>query len=319
MLAGYVILGVVLIGLIVMAVSGGEKTTKNFEVNLKPETGTVYETKLEALRAKQKGGKRVSMTPQVTQSVEIDSRQVAPLQSKVENRNPVPADKLSLVSQQAQQIVQRNKSPISNDEYNQLKNDIHDVYHAQPTQPVGQVTTKEKQKQMIEDSWGKVSNDKPTEMIAGSTSYNGVVHGTQTVKNAGTATFRTMDDIATGGRIVIPKNTLVSGVVSFNQNRVQVAIGSIRVRQEIVPVVMSVYGSDGIKGIPIVVDGAAMEANKEIGDEVIDQIGDQTRKLGGVVGRAVGGVITSTARSVKRDKEREIRLIDNQMIIFKFN
>ena len=138
--------------------------------------------------------------------------------------------------------------------------------------------------------------------------YKAVIHGTQLVKSGKTATFRTREEIKVSG-IKIPQNTLISGVVSVGENRVNVNISTIRIGTNIYPVNLVVYGSDGLLGIPAQMQHIRNAANREVTNEAASTI----RRRGGIV----GDVISTVAKGVNREKEQEVQLIDNQTIFLK--
>lgn len=138
--------------------------------------------------------------------------------------------------------------------------------------------------------------------------YKAVIHGTQLVKSGRTATFRTREEIKVSG-IKIPQNTLISGVVSVGENRVNVNISTIRIGTNIYPVNLVVYGSDGLLGIPAQMQHIRNAANREVTNEATSTI----RRRGGIV----GDVISTVAKGVNREKEQEVQLIDNQTIFLK--
>lgn len=332
MMAGYLILGGMALALVVLMAAGRQKKTRNFDVHLTQEENSLYTSKLEALRAKAKGNAKPARgygealqspdrnpSPLTTQ-IEDDT-EVAPSSAKSANAVPRSED-LIRAQQQAQRIVSKHThQDISNDEYLKLEQDIKSVYEDEPKasakeSSVPKMSDKERRKAMMEQSWDEVGSEQNA-VADPSRNFTGVIHKTQTVKNGSVALLRTTQPIKTGNW-VIPANTLLSGEVSIGRERLNIAINSVRVDKQIIPLHLAVYGTDGIAGIPVKTDAVGHELNDEVTDEAVHQVGNAVSRTGSI-GRAIGSIFSGTARAVKREKEREVVLIDNQMIIFRIN
>lgn len=333
MLVGYFILGGMGVFLIFLMAVGRQKQSKNYDVNLTPEQNSVYTSKLEALRDKMKGSPKPArgyesaiQSPATTSLTTSSDTKAAPdpVPSHAKPAKAIQAsEELIQAQQQAQQIVRRNvRQEIPNEEYQQLENDIKNVYQNTPKQPTGKkesqppMSDKERRKAMMEQSWGQVGSEDQTPTDA-SRNFTGVIHQTQTVRSGSVALLRTTQPIPVGN-VVIPENTLLSGVVSIGRERLTITINSVRLDKRIVPIHLAVYGTDGIAGIPIKADDVGRELNSETTEEVVRQVGNTVSRTGGI-GRAIGSIFSGTARAVKREKERDVLLIDNQMIIFRIN
>lgn len=88
------------------------------------------------------------------------------------------------------------------------------------------------------------SNNKSQDFI------NAVVHGDYTVKTGQTIKIRLVEDGIIDG-FTIPKNTIVSGVININNERVIVVISSVKVGSEIKYFRIALYDTDGVEGIYI--------------------------------------------------------------------
>ncbi len=95
---------------------------------------------------------------------------------------------------------------------------------------------------------------------------------------------------------VIPSGTTISGVVSFNQNRMNINFSTIRLKNEIIKVNLDLYAMDGLKGLPI----GGENYTKESEDEGINEAISKTGRIGRIVG--------SVAKSVRREKEISVDL-----------
>lgn len=98
-----------------------------------------------------------------------------------------------------------------------------------------------------------------------------VVHETQTVVNGSTVKLRLLNDIYING-ILIPKDIFLFGIASLNGERLSIKINSIRFKNSLFPVALSVYDMDGMHGIYI--PGAiTRDVAKQSSDRAIQNIG----------------------------------------------
>jgi conjugative transposon TraM protein len=77
-----------------------------------------------------------------------------------------------------------------------------------------------------------------------------VIHETETVVNGSVIKLRLTGPVFING-VLIPKDNFVFGVAALNGERLAVKINSIRYRQSLFPVSLSVYDMDGLEGIEI--------------------------------------------------------------------
>lgn len=104
----------------------------------------------------------------------------------------------------------------------------------------------------------------------------------------------------------IPKGTTISGVVSFSENRMQVNFSTIRIKRKIIKVNLTLYGLDGLVGLPLgndvlqkdMRDVGYEEANSE------DITGTRAERIIKKVGRLI-----KTKKEVKVDLGRDIMCI----------
>lgn len=202
------------------------------------------------------------------------------------------------------------------DKYSEVSNEVNqevsNIYSEVKTST--KETSEEKRRRLIAESWDKHSETEDNSLVKSDT-YSGVIHNTQLVKTGRTAIFRTKQEICYGDNI-IPKNTLLSGVVQMNGSRINIKMEYVRIGSEIISIPLDVYGMDGLPGIPINYDSAQQILSSNTTNEVVRQTGTAISSLG-VVGRAVGSIVSSTGSQVKNDKDVEIKLIDNQSVILK--
>lgn len=148
--------------------------------------------------------------------------------------------------------------------------------------------------------------------------FRAVIHGTQLVKSGQTALFRTKEPIRYGS-LVVPANTLLSGVASISENRLSVKINSVRMGREVFSLPLAVYGSDGMQGIPLNYDEVGKIANSQTSMTAVQEASSAVSQYGGTVGRVVGSVISGVGNQVRSAKTVEIKLIDNQIVILKID
>lgn len=99
-----------------------------------------------------------------------------------------------------------------------------------------------------------------------------VIHETQTLVNGSTVKLRLLNDIFING-VLIPKDNFLFGTASLEGERLNIKINSLRFRNSLFPVDLTVYDMDGINGIYI--PGA-------ISRDVVKQSADRTTQGFGV-------------------------------------
>lgn len=98
-----------------------------------------------------------------------------------------------------------------------------------------------------------------------------VVHETQTLVNGSTVKLRLTNDIYING-VHIPKDNFLFGTAALNGERLNIKISSIRYKNALFPVELSVYDMDGLDGIYI--PGAiTRDVSKESADRSLQTIG----------------------------------------------
>ena len=130
------------------------------------------------------------------------------------------------------------------------------------------ITEKDQRHREMLEGWNRADNRSNMSYK----SYQGVIHRTQELSNDQSANLRTREEIRVSN-IVIPQNTLLSGSSRIAQGRVMIEVSSVRLRNDIYPVSISVYGSDGQPGLPTSMSTMDNAINKEVTDEAISQVG----------------------------------------------
>lgn len=96
-----------------------------------------------------------------------------------------------------------------------------------------------------------------------------VIHETQTIVNGSTVKLRLVNDVYING-VLIPKETFVFGTAALNGERLAITINSIRYKNSLFPVELSVFDMDGMNGIyipgAIVRDVAKQSSDRAIQD-----------------------------------------------------
>ena len=93
------------------------------------------------------------------------------------------------------------------------------------------------------------------------------VHGAQSVTDGQTVRLRLLEPLQ-AGNLVIPQNTLISGTGKVQGERLDIVVSSIEYRGNLLPVELTVYDSDGQKGLSVpssLEQEAAKEAMANIG------------------------------------------------------
>lgn len=98
-----------------------------------------------------------------------------------------------------------------------------------------------------------------------------VIHETQTIVNGSTVKLRLVNDVYING-VLIPKENFVFGTAALNGERLAITINSIRYKNSLFPVEISVYDMDGMNGIYI--PGAIVrDVAKQTSDRAVQDIG----------------------------------------------
>lgn len=294
-----------------------QKRTDKEKQLVTAETSSLYDSKLAAYKAKQKEqqkGKVVDIKSDYSlfgsnsddeinneQSKVIEPEEIIEEESEYDRRKaqavqPKPKKSASAYSQKAQQL-----KAIAQDEdvpkYTDSRIEAKEIDKPE-------LDEKAKRLEAMKRGWG--INSSQTVNVA--QSFKGVVHGTQEVGSGEVITLRNTEEIKIGGKTV-PRNTILSGAVSLSKNRLMITVPSVRLENELVPVNLIVYASDGMQGIPTGFDATADAVDGQLEKEAISQI----QRYGGKVGRVVGSV----ANSVSRSKKQTVKLLDCQTIYFK--
>ena len=176
-----------------------------------------------------------------------------------------------------------------------------------------------RRRQAMMRDWGVGQSSQPGQgNPPGASMFRAVIHGTQLVKSGQTALFRTKEPIRYGS-LIVPANTLLSGVAAISENRLSVKINSVRMGREVFSLPLAVYGSDGIQGIPLNYDEVGKIANSQTSMTAVQEASTAVSQYGGTVGRVVGSMISGVGNQVRSAKTVEIKLIDNQIVILKID
>lgn len=98
-----------------------------------------------------------------------------------------------------------------------------------------------------------------------------VVHGEQVLVDGQSVRLRTTEPMR-AGRILIPRNTIITGIGKISGERLEIAVTSIEYDGNIIPVEMTAYDSDGQQGIYIP-GSMEMTAVKEIAGNMGQSLG----------------------------------------------
>ena len=90
----------------------------------------------------------------------------------------------------------------------------------------------------------------PAESEAAQNSIEAVVHETQTLVNGAVIKMRLLNDVYISG-VLIPKDNFIFGIAALDEERLKVEITTMRYKQSLFPVKLSVFDLDGLEGIYI--------------------------------------------------------------------
>lgn len=175
----------------------------------------------------------------------------------------------------------QNQSDTPSNNSNSLKSRI-DNYRKDSSSKNGKTTIspiRQIQKNMVSSLAQNVSNEELYQMydqprnagfntmggeagISINNTISAVIHDDQTVVDGQTTRLRLTEPLM-AGTILIPENTILTGVAKIQGERLDIQISSIEYQETIIPVEMVTYDSDGQKGIHIP-GSLEMNAAKEI-------------------------------------------------------
>lgn len=135
------------------------------------------------------------------------------------------------------------------------------------------------------------------------TAYTGSISGEQKLKSGQNITLITKQEFTASG-MTIPKFTYITAKVVFTDYRADMIVTTIKVGNKIHPVRMEVYGSDGVKGIPLEIDKILQKGKEDLIDETTR--GNAVEKTAKIVSNIVSN----------KAKEQEVTFVNNQTVYF---
>lgn len=132
-----------------------------------------------------------------------------------------------------------------------------------------------------------------------------VVNDDQVLLSGGTIGLRLTEETNMNG-VVLPRNTLLSGVVSIAGERLGVTVNSVRVGQVLYPLSLAVYDQDGLPGIRIP-DALQREVAKQSADQAVSTLG-ATASLDPSLGAQAANAGIQAARTLFSKKVRTVRV-----------
>lgn len=250
---------------------------------------------------------------------------------KSEPEKAVVASATPVVENRAQEIqfdaayeeISRNVRSIYEEAPDNMLTTVREQPEVQPQMPATDElpapaeTPEERRRRAMRQSWGMSS---PSEAARSDSArpamFRAVIHGTQIVRSGQTALFRTKEPICYGS-ITIPENTLLAGYANISESRLTISINSVRLGHGVFALLLEVYGSDGIVGIPLDYDEVGKITNSESTSSVLQETSAAMSSYGGTIGRVVGSVVSGVGNQVRSAKSAEVKLIDNQTVILK--
>ena len=135
--------------------------------------------------------------------------------------------------------------------------------------------------------------------------FSAMIMSSGMVKSGETITIITKEDAYLNFE-KIPKGTTMAGIVSFGENRLQVSFSTIRLKKKIIKVNLSLYGLDGLEGLPVGSDLLKKDVSDTGIDEAtdIDITGTKVEKIGKRLFKSSKG-----RKEVKVDLGRDIMCI----------
>lgn len=145
----------------------------------------------------------------------------------------------------------------------------------------------------------------PTVKKKNSNSVPAVVIGDQVATQGSTIRFQLIEDLINEDGVTIPKGTYIYAVVSFSDNRLQLKLQTVRLKNNIYTISQEIYSSDGIKGVEIDESTKAKLAKQAKAGAI--QNADVTTENKGIVDKGIN-VVTGAAKSVLSRENEEIKV-----------
>lgn len=295
----YISVGVVSIIFMAFYFRGKEVNEKIEEVKLNVHSNT-YATKLEALKAKQKEEQEKCFTSKNWSEYD---KQLAEKERKEQQEIEDKKAREEIKKIQKQNYtVRRHKANAKSIKPKRKGKSLAQIQKEEEVRRKMKLEEKRRRKAALEGSFSTINKQKKG---FNKESFFAVIHKTQKVSRGETVMIRTKENIKTPF-VTIPKNTLLFGLVNFSNTRVTIDINSIKVRNQIYPVKFTVFGSDGIRGIPISIDKVNDKVNSQLQNELYSQASAATKGL--------SNVVASLGKSIRNEKKQIITLIDNQTL-----
>ncbi len=150
-------------------------------------------------------------------------------------------------------------------------------------------------------------------------SVRAVIHGEQKdITESSQIKLRILDPIEVDG-FMIPRNTIIFGMASFSENRVNIDIENIAFRNNIYPFRGRIYDQDGFLGIYIP-DNLVNDAKTEASSETVSSADVNFSGLTGIVSSGANAIVNAAKNvvigSIRRTK---VTLPANYKLIIKTN
>lgn len=316
-----IISGIVLlvVGTLIYIFYENKNTSDKFVI---PPSTSEYETKLEAYRKNAGAGDAQQKTSKIfTQSDSIYDNGVMIENPEVADQKAQDAkinDAINNSQKKMQEAVNNFHATQSQGQSEEQiiyykaegqRTNYHNTKQAvESPEPLSQepvLSDKEQKKQSIESRYTSINADPILPCV---------VHTTQVLTNGQTVKVRLTKDVRLEN-IVIPKNTILYAVATYDRNRVKIKISNVRLGSQYYNLNFTGLGDDGQVGIPLLRDEVKDETAKNVTSEIINQATNVLQQLGGA-GRAAGQIARGVNNAQQRQSNQTIKLIDRQKINF---
>ncbi len=198
-----------------------------------------------------------------------------------------------------------------------LEQTQHKATPKRTTQPSSEDMTKaekklkmEQRRQAVKQSWEGVSQ--PAQLAT--KGVVAVIHGNQIIKSGQTVTIRSIEKYRFDDGHTLEANTLIFGVASFSNNRLNIQINNIRIENQIIPISLSVHATDGMIGIPISNQEVKKELSNSAASSAASKLTTAVKSYGSWIGSVAGSAADIAVSKLQNQRDMEIQLIDNQTI-----
>ncbi len=163
----------------------------------------------------------------------------------------------------------------------------------------------------VQQSW---ENTTPKDNRVASKGIRAVIHGNQIVEAGQSVTIRSVEQHRFDDGTILERNTLIFGIAAIAKDRLIIEIKNIRINDQMFPIPLSVYATDGMIGIPVTNQEVKKETSNSVASSATSQASSVAKSYGSWIGTALGSAADIAVSKMQSERKNKVQLIDNQTI-----